>query len=48
MPIRDRKTERREATKAEILDTAWDLVREQGLYARLASLQFLGDLSTVP
>ena len=25
-----------------------DLVREQGLYARLASLQFLGDLSTVP
>ena len=24
-----------------------DLVREQGLYARLASLQFLGDLSTV-
>ncbi|WP_300610763.1 TetR/AcrR family transcriptional regulator [Trebonia sp.] len=30
-PIRDRKTERREATKAEILDTAWDLVREQGL-----------------
>jgi len=31
IPIRDRKTERREATKAEILDTAWDLVREQGL-----------------
>ena len=30
-PIRDRKAERREATKAEILDTAWDLVREQGL-----------------
>ena len=25
-----------------------ELVREQGLYARLASLQFLGDLSTVP
>ena len=25
-----------------------DLVRERGLYARLASLQFLGDLSTVP
>jgi ATP-binding cassette subfamily B protein len=25
-----------------------DLVREQGLYARLASLQFLGELSTVP
>jgi ATP-binding cassette, subfamily B, bacterial len=25
-----------------------ELVREQGLYARLASLQFLGELSTVP
>jgi ATP-binding cassette subfamily B protein len=25
-----------------------ELVRERGLYARLASLQFLGDLSTVP
>lgn len=31
VPTRDRKTERREATKAEILDTAWELVREQGL-----------------
>jgi AcrR family transcriptional regulator len=31
IPIRDRKTERRQATKAEILATAWDLVREQGL-----------------
>jgi AcrR family transcriptional regulator len=31
IPIRDRKTERHEATKAEILGTAWDLVREQGL-----------------
>jgi AcrR family transcriptional regulator len=31
IPIKDRKTERREATKAEIVDTAWDLVREQGL-----------------
>lgn len=31
IPIRDRKAERREATRAEILDTAWDLVREQGL-----------------
>jgi AcrR family transcriptional regulator len=30
-PIRDRKAERRQATRAEILDTAWDLVREQGL-----------------
>lgn len=31
VPNRDRKAERREATRAEILDTAWDLVREQGL-----------------
>jgi len=31
VPIRDRRSERREATRAEILDTAWDLVREQGL-----------------
>jgi AcrR family transcriptional regulator len=31
VPIRDRKTERREATRSEILETAWDLVREQGL-----------------
>ena len=31
VPIRDRKAERREATRAEILATAWDLVREQGL-----------------
>jgi AcrR family transcriptional regulator len=31
MPIRDRRSERREATRAEILDTAWELVREQGL-----------------
>ncbi len=31
VPIRDRKAERHEATKAEILGTAWDLVREQGL-----------------
>ncbi len=31
VPTRDRKTERREATKAEILETAWELVREQGL-----------------
>jgi len=30
-PNRDRRTERREATRAEILDAAWDLVREQGL-----------------
>jgi AcrR family transcriptional regulator len=31
IPIRDRRAERREATRAEILDTAWDLVREEGL-----------------
>ncbi|HEX6393287.1 MAG TPA: TetR/AcrR family transcriptional regulator [Acidimicrobiales bacterium] len=32
-PIRDRRTERREATKAEILDAAWELVRAEGLAA---------------
>ena len=32
-PKRDRRTVRREATKAEILDAAWALVREQGLGA---------------
>jgi AcrR family transcriptional regulator len=32
-PERDRRTVRREATKAEILDAAWALVREQGLGA---------------
>jgi AcrR family transcriptional regulator len=32
-PIRDRRAERREATKAEILDTAWELVRAEGLAA---------------
>lgn len=30
-PTRDRRTERREATKAEIVATAWDLVRVNGL-----------------
>jgi AcrR family transcriptional regulator len=30
-PIRDRRAERREATRTEILDTAWELVREHGL-----------------
>lgn len=30
-PIRDRRSERREATRLEILDTAWDIVREKGL-----------------
>lgn len=29
----DRRSRRREATKAEILDAAWELVREQGLAA---------------
>jgi AcrR family transcriptional regulator len=30
-PIRDRRAERREATKAEILGQAWELVRTEGL-----------------
>lgn len=30
-PIRDRRAERREATRAEILDAAWELVRAEGL-----------------
>jgi len=32
-PIRDRRAERREATRREILDAAWDLVRAEGLAA---------------
>jgi AcrR family transcriptional regulator len=32
-PIRDRRAERRAATRAEILDTAWKLAREEGLAA---------------
>lgn len=32
-PIRDRRTERREATKAEIIDVAWKMVRAEGLAA---------------
>ena len=32
-PAPDRRTQRREATKAEILDAAWALVREHGLAA---------------
>src|SRR5205823_13133925 len=39
-PIRDRRAERREATKAEILDAAWELVRAEGLAA--LSLRDLG------
>jgi AcrR family transcriptional regulator len=31
--MRDRRTERREATKLEILDAAWELVRAEGLAA---------------
>jgi AcrR family transcriptional regulator len=31
MPNRDRRAERREATRREILDVAWDLAREHGL-----------------
>jgi AcrR family transcriptional regulator len=30
-PTRDRRTERREATKAEILHAAWEIVRTEGL-----------------
>jgi AcrR family transcriptional regulator len=30
-PIRDRRAERREATRAEILEAAWELARSQGL-----------------
>ena len=30
-PLRDRPAERREATRLEILDAAWDLAREKGL-----------------
>src|SRR4051812_24172176 len=32
-PMRDRRAERREATKAEILDAAWEMVRAEGLAA---------------
>ena len=32
-PITDRRTARREATKAEIVEAAWDLVRVEGLAA---------------
>jgi AcrR family transcriptional regulator len=32
-PIRDRRAERREATRIEILDSAWELVRAEGLAA---------------
>ena len=31
VPNRDRQTERREATRQEILDAAWELAREKGL-----------------
>ncbi|HWF42023.1 MAG TPA: TetR/AcrR family transcriptional regulator, partial [Acidothermaceae bacterium] len=30
-PIRDRQTERREATRAEILDAAWAIAQDKGL-----------------
>jgi len=30
-PLRDRQAERREATRTEILEAAWDLAREKGL-----------------
>ena len=32
-PIRDRRAERRQATKAEILEAAWELARAEGLAA---------------
>jgi AcrR family transcriptional regulator len=32
-PIRDRRAERREATKAEIIDAGWEVVRAEGLAA---------------
>ncbi|MBA2274027.1 MAG: TetR/AcrR family transcriptional regulator [Actinobacteria bacterium] len=32
-PIRDRRAERREATRAEILEAAWELARAEGLAA---------------
>ncbi|MCU1454290.1 MAG: TetR/AcrR family transcriptional regulator [Acidimicrobiales bacterium] len=32
-PTRDRRAERREATRAEIVDAAWELVRAEGLAA---------------
>jgi len=32
-PMRDRRAERREATRSEILDAAWELVRAEGLAA---------------
>src|SRR5664279_5219913 len=30
-PLRDRQAERREATRTEILEAAWDIARENGL-----------------
>ena len=33
LPIRDRRSERREATRTEILDAAWEMVRREGLGA---------------
>src|SRR3989440_1667933 len=39
-PIRDRRAERHEATRAEILDAAWEMVRAEGLAA--LSLRELG------
>src|SRR5215475_12889177 len=33
LPNRDRKTERREATRREILDTAWEIARRDSLAA---------------
>jgi AcrR family transcriptional regulator len=33
LPNRDRRTERREATRREILDAAWEIARQEGLSA---------------
>jgi hypothetical protein len=33
LPNRDRRAERREATRREILDTAWQIARQEGLSA---------------
>jgi AcrR family transcriptional regulator len=33
LPNRDRRAERREATRREILDAAWEIARQEGLFA---------------
>jgi AcrR family transcriptional regulator len=41
IPMRDRRAERREATRAEILEAAWELMREHGVAG--LSLRDLGE-----